>query len=449
MRASCANLLVAAVAAARSAAAAVAAHSAAAKPPHLVVVLADDLGWYDTSVHNPGAPTPSLKALADEGLILERHYVFRYCSPTRRSLLTGRFPTSISSVQPDGDKLCSDFLPLAATTLGEKLQTAGYVSHFIGKGHLGYATTDHLPIHRGFASHFGFLAGSETYAHGGGDANASAGAHDLWRDAGPARSDVPRMTYSTDAYAARFVEIASSHDPSSRLFVYFSVQNVHAPYQDPPEDDRGGPWPDFKLCPNCTYAQMLWRLDAAVANATDALRRHGLWDETLLLFTADNGGIGPYANSHPLRGHKHDPWEGGTRATAFLAGGFLPDALRGQSTGAKLVHVADWYPTFCALAGTDPTDDAVFDGIIRPIDGVDVWPMLTGARPRALRKHADGRTFRRSASSRHHDPVVKRSVSSRRGAAAIHQRTIPVPVVVAEPPRPRLPQAPTRRSRGP
>ena len=94
----------------------------------------------------------------------------RYCSPTRRSLLTGRLPTSITSVQPDGNKFCSDFLPLATTTLAEKLSRVGYVCHFIGKGHLGYETEDHLPIRRGFASHVGYLDGSEGYAHGGGDA---------------------------------------------------------------------------------------------------------------------------------------------------------------------------------------------------------------------------------------------------------------------------------------
>ena len=135
-----------------------------------------------------------------------------------------------------------------------------------------------------------------------------------------------------------------------------------------------------------TYANMLHMLDGAVGNVTSALMRSGMWARTLVLFTADNGGIGKFGNNYPLRGHKHDPWEGGTRAVAFLAGGSLPRGLRGARTAA-LVHVSDWYPTFCNLAGADPSDDANISGRVHQIDGVDVWPLLVGAnstQPRAL-----------------------------------------------------------------
>jgi leishmanolysin-like peptidase len=136
-------------------AAAAARGSEGAKQPHLIAVLADDLGFYDTGLYNPTSPTPTLAKLAKEGIVLDHHYVFRYCSPTRRSFLTGRFPTHVTTVQPDGANLCSDFLPLAAMILPEKLKEVGYISHFVGKGHLGYQTTDHLPINRGFSSHVG------------------------------------------------------------------------------------------------------------------------------------------------------------------------------------------------------------------------------------------------------------------------------------------------------
>jgi hypothetical protein len=95
---------------------------------------------------------------------------FRYCSPTRRSFLSGRFPNHICTAQPDAasktnmGSLCSNFLPLALTILPQKLASAGYHNHFVGKGHLGYQTMDHLPINRGFLSHVGYLEGGEQYA---------------------------------------------------------------------------------------------------------------------------------------------------------------------------------------------------------------------------------------------------------------------------------------------
>ena len=260
--------------------------AASTKPPHLISIFADDLGWYDTALYNEHAPTPAIAALANDGLLLERHYVFRYCSPSRRSFLSGRFPTSITSVQPDGDRLCSDFLPLATTTLAEKLRDgAGYECHFFGKGHLGYETTDHLPINRGFASHVGFLSGSEHYSHGllHGD-NSS----DLWLDREPALALAPVLDSATTYYAGRAVDAVEAHAADGPpLFMYVAFQNVHTPYEMPPEDERGA-WPDFPLCADCVYAQMLHALDLGVDRVAKALKTTNKWDDALLLFTADN-----------------------------------------------------------------------------------------------------------------------------------------------------------------
>ena len=369
-----------------------AAAAAKNKQPHLFAVLADDLGFYDTSIHNPTSPTPTLAALAKEGIRLDHSYVFRYCSPTRRSLLTGRFPNHITSVQPDGANLCSDFLPLAATILPEKLQAVGYISHFVGKGHLGYETTDHLPINRGFTSHAGYLGGGESYFFGcAGNgcgtweqppANTSQGHRDMWHDDHAGDDIADQIFYSANFYTERAVAIIEAHPADTPLFMYLPYQNVHAPNQAPPDWELNN-YSTFAA--GNTYANMLHMLDEGCANVTAALRQRSFWDNTLLLFTADNGGIGGVGNNHPLRGHKHDPWEGGTRATAFVVGGVVPVALRSTNSGAKLVIIADWYVTFCKLAGADPTDDAYFQmdgegggGAVRGVDGVDVWPLLIG-----------------------------------------------------------------------
>jgi len=343
--------------------------------PNIIMIMADDLGWYDTSIYNSVSPTPRLANLTSEGIRLDRHYVFRYCSPTRRAFLSGRFPNQITTVQPDGSNMCSDFLPLAVDILPQKLSTAGYVSHFIGKGHLGYQTMDHLPVNRGFKTHVGYLGGSEGYSYGSGSPDPTKGTHDMWHDLAPGTDVVPKIFYSANFYAERATEIIESHDVKDPFFMYYAIQNVHSPYQLPPSWETK----DFPEMWDHTYANMLAMLDMAVGNVTDALKRSGLWQNTLIVFTADNGGVGKFGNNHPLRGHKHDPWEGGTRATAFVSGGFVPSQLRGTSSGDKLVHVTDWYPTFCALAGVDARNDAYIGGAWRHIDGVDVWPLLTGS----------------------------------------------------------------------
>ena len=106
----------------------------AVRPPAPRVVLTflvDDLGFWDSSVYNSRSVTPVLRSLADEGVRLSRMYTYKYCSPTRRSFLSGRFPVHLSGAQAP---VCSNYLPLNVTLLSQKLQTAGVVSHFIGKG---------------------------------------------------------------------------------------------------------------------------------------------------------------------------------------------------------------------------------------------------------------------------------------------------------------------------
>lgn len=351
--------------------------STAPPRPNIVMILADDLGFYDTQIYNPKSPTPTLANLTARGLRLDYHYTFRYCSPTRRSFLSGRMPNRITTVQPE---VCSDFLPLNFTILSEKLASVGYENHFVGKAHLGFETIDHLPIHRGFRSHVGYLNGSEDYY----DGKSNDGGHDMWENDAPAFDVVLSMLdgyqYSANFYTSRAVEIIQEAAASQRsgsspdpLFMYFAIQNVHAPYELPLAWETQS-FPDMW---DHTYANMISMLDSAVANLTKALEDNGLWDNTLIVFSADNGGIG-LGNNYPLRGHKHDPWEGGIRSAAFVSGGFLPEQLRGTTTGPKLVHISDWYTTFCNLAGVDASDGVVIDGVVHDIDGVDVWPMLTG-----------------------------------------------------------------------
>ena len=390
-----------------------------------MAVLIDDLGFADIQPHGALSPTPHIGSLVAHGVQLENMHAYKYCSPSRRSLLSGRFPVHISGQQAP---VCSNYLPLQMSLLPTKLKQAGFTTHFIGKGHLGYMTTDHLPINRGFDTHFGYLMGDQNYEHGlqvmcdvPQLANLpDATWHGRWPPQHPrdpchldlwaANSTAPpealaALHYSTDTYAREAVSLLEAKDPGAPMFIYLAWQAVHGPWvlPDGPEarllqpDDHGYddycsrhplPLPD----PNpqgmartqverCQFGSMLKVLDAAMANVTAALHATGLWDNTLMLVMSDNGGVGPGSN-YPLRGQKTTPWQGGTRVAAFATGGFIPPSIRGARFGATL-HFADVYPTLCNLVGVPPADTVVLDGVPRPIDGVDFWPLLLNSSTKA------------------------------------------------------------------
>ena len=107
-----------------------------------------------------------------------------------------------------------------------------------------------------------------------------------------------------------------------------------------------------------TFCGMLSYVDETVANVTAALKRRGMWANTLLVYTSDNGGVaenGLAGINFPFRGEKHGNWRGGMNTATFVSGGFVPAELRGTENAAR-VHVVDWYPTFCRLAGRSACD---------------------------------------------------------------------------------------------
>eukprot|EP00041_Stephanoeca_diplocostata_P027870 m.777542 g.777542 ORF g.777542 m.777542 type:complete len:669 (+) comp23266_c0_seq2:99-2105(+) len=345
--------------------------------PHFVSILLDDLGFDDTSIRNGDINfTPNMARLKDQGILLDRHHTYLWCSPTRRAFLSGRYPVHITGTQAP---LCSNFLPLQFTTLSEKLAAVGYESHMIGKAHLGFQTVDHLPVNRGFTSHVGYLGGGEKYAHG---VTYGGNKKDMWSNDAPGVEAAADMYYSTNYYASAAVDRIQARNTSKPFWLHLTYQAVHAPYSSPP------PW---ELVPAATpfrsqvYGSMLAVADAGIGNITAALKASGMWERTLLVLAADNGGdcglLSGAASNHPLLGRKCTAFDGGTRVAALVAGGVVPAARRG-STSSQLLYITDWYPTFCNLAGVDAADDYVdpATNASHPIDGVDAWPALLGER---------------------------------------------------------------------
>ena len=350
-------------------AATTAAITTAAPPPHLVMILQDDLGFYDVAFNgNTGNQdvTANVTALATSGIVLDAHYVFYWCSPTRRAFLTGRLPLHQGEMLSED---ATDDIDLRWDIITQRLQPAGYKSYWYGKGHTGYKSMAHLPTSRGFENFTGFLIGSQSYRSG-----------DRWRN----EESFGSMMYSTDLYGEATLATVEKHDASTPLFLYLPWQAVHSPYDQVPG------WPYKKGDDANTYRGMLWRSDHYVGALTAMLKSKGMWDNTLIVYSADNGGRGAGVN-YPFRGEKRTNFEGGIRAAAFVSGGLVPAKLRGTHSSVRL-HIVDWFPTFCQLAGVDPgnvppepplpidpsnpTKDIYGNNSWPSLDGIDVWPLL-------------------------------------------------------------------------
>jgi len=329
----------------------------AESPPHIVLLVADDLGFNDVSWHNDAVLSPNLASLASQGVTLEQHYSQATCTPTRGALLTGRYPIhtglhngQISPTVPYG-------LNTSFPTLAEELKTGNYATHIIGKWHLGFCDKKYWPTRRGFDHHYGFLVGDEDYYdHKNGNGYDFRNDDEVLYEA--------TGTYSTTLFQDRAVEVIREHDPEKPLFLYVPFQSVHSPLEVPQvyQDLYSDVVDDVD---RQKYLGMVTAMDDAVGNITEALKDHDLYDNTVIVFFSDNGGLIQYgANNWPLRGQKSTLFEGGTRTPAFIHSPryFSPRVEQG------MMHVTDWFPTLLSSAGLTPSSDE--------LDGVDQWDAL-------------------------------------------------------------------------
>lgn len=326
-------------------------------PPNLVYLLADDLGWKDVSYHGSEIQTPNIDKLAASGVRLEQFYAMPVCTPTRASLMTGRYAMRYglqSGVITEG---ANYGLSLAERTLAQGLHDAGYETAIAGKWHLGDCDPAYLPTQRGFDHQYGQHGGEiDYYAHTG-----HSGAPDWFRDDQP----VVEKGYSTDLLAAEAVKRIREHDAAKPLFLYVAFNAPHTPLSSPEKyrsqyanlsGDRG----ERAAAVSC--------MDDAIGRILAALEERGMAGNTLVVFSSDNGGptIKGAADNAPLRGEKAQVYEGGVRVPAIAV---WPGRLQAGATANGMMQMVDWYPTLLDLAGASREQKL-------PLDGVDVWPAL-------------------------------------------------------------------------
>ena len=355
--------------------------------PSLIFILADDLGYADLGctgardAYNVTADvSPRLDALAAQGLRFTRGYAnSAVCSPTRFALATGRWQYRLRGAAEEpipsaiaGDKVLG--LPPDHPTLASLLQGAGYATALVGKWHLGYPPY-FGPRKSGYQEFYGFHAGGADYFK---HCNPR-GVPDFWENETPIKED----GYLTDLLsrrAAAFVERQSADQPFL-LSLHYSAP--HWPWltrDDLAESERiAGIGKHTDGGSIATYQRMIHHMDEGIGWVLDALQRQGLADNTLVVFTSDNGGE-RFSNNWPFVGGKMDLLEGGIRVPLLAR---WPARIAAAGTSDVPSLTMDWTATFLDAAGVAPHPDY-------PLDGCSLLPRLAapGEPPPAVQTDA-------------------------------------------------------------
>lgn len=325
--------------------------------PNIVFILSDDQGSYDVSYKGGEIKTPHIDKLALAGTQLDQFYVQPVCSPTRASLMTGRYPMryglQVSVVRPSAKY----GLPLEERLLPVVLKENGYRTVICGKWHLGSFDKAYWPMQRGFDSHTGHLFGAIDYFTHIRDEQLDWYVDGVNRD---------QAGYSTHLITAAAVKAIEQSRPDQPLFLYVPYNAVHGPYQVPEDYKKGY---EHLTKNRLQMAGMLTALDEGVGEIVAAIEKKGMRDNTLFIYSSDNGGVGPNAitSNGPLRAGKGTVYEGGVRSVAFAT---WKDHLPAGAVCKEPMHIVDWYPTLIKLIGGSLEQPL-------PLDGLDIWPVLT------------------------------------------------------------------------
>jgi arylsulfatase A-like enzyme len=367
-----------------------------AERPHVVVFLVDDLGCMDLGTYNPSTfyETPRIDQLASEGMRFTNSYsASPVCSPTRYSLMTGKYPTRAAVTNYFTGTRAGRFQPapfsdrmeLEESTLAEVLASGGYATFFAGKWHLG-PTEEFWPEAQGFDVNRGGTDRGGPY--GGGQYFSPYG--------NPRLTDGPTGEHLPDRLARETVAFLRQHTEEP-CFCYLAFYSVHTPLMGPPDlvakyetksTQVSGPefdaeeqvWPTDEprrvriVQKHAVYAAMVEAMDRAVGTVLDGLDELGIADDTVVVFTSDNGGLStsegsPTANV-PFRGGKGWIYEGGIRVPLIVR---WPGETPAGTICETPVLSIDLFPTLAEIGGISPTLDRF------PTDGFSLTALLRQA----------------------------------------------------------------------
>ncbi|WP_319268499.1 sulfatase [uncultured Draconibacterium sp.] len=350
------------------------------KHPNVVFFLVDDLGWKDVRAYGSDYyQTPNVDGLVTDGVMFVNAYSScTVCSPSRASIMTGKYPAKLHCTDwiegwkyPHAKLKIPDwtmYLAPEEVTMAEAFKKSGYVTGHFGKWHLG-EDEKYWPENHGFDINVG------GWAKGSPNKSRDLGSNGYFPPYGnPRLSDPGKEEYLTQRLANEACEFIDAHKDSP-FFLNFWFYNVHTPLQA--EDDKIEKYQELvdsaNYQKNPVYAAMVEHMDDAVGQVVHKLKNLGLYDNTIIIFTSDNGGLvgngkKKVTNNYPLRSGKGDIYEGGVRVPLIIRS---PGITHAGAVDSNLVISTDFLPTLIDLAHLSSTKE-----VIAALDGVSLLPIL-------------------------------------------------------------------------
>lgn len=346
------------------------------KQPNIVILFVDDYGWADVGYRNPEYYTPNIDKLSEEGMDFSRAYVCTpTCSPSRAAILTGKesirmeMPRHIPHEDEEGrnskeysywptdpvQRNTRNWLPLEEKTYAERLKEEGYYNCFIGKWHLGHEP--YHPIHQGFDEQFG----ASNWGH------PKSYYYPFLKNPDPLKEKTKKGDYLTDVLTNKAEEFIANYDkdePFTMSLWYYTVHGPHIGREDLIQRYRDLGWEERQA----QYGAMVSAMDESVGKVRKALEDKGIAENTVILFTSDQGG---YFSNFPLRGKKNGGntlGEGGARVPFIM---HYPGVTVSGKNCDTPIQTIDVYPTLVEIASGKECLDT-------QIQGKSLVPLLKG-----------------------------------------------------------------------
>jgi arylsulfatase A-like enzyme len=340
--------------------------------PNIVFIMVDDMGYADLGVTGSRADnTPNIDQLAAEGVLLTQGYSSAaICSPSRTALFTGRYPYRLplglhEPLGPDAPR--DSGIPENMPTLASEFQRLDYETYLVGKWHLGNPPGNG-PLQRGYDHFYGILLGGSDYFMHRIDLDDDVPVDGLFRQG----ERVEEAGYMTDLLADEVVRIIHDADAAQPFFVSLHFNAPHWPWEGPEDEAVSRAltsifhWDGGSLE---TYAAMMRSMDSGVGRILAVLEERGLTENTLVIFTSDNGAE-RYSDTWPFTGYKGGLLEGGIRVPIIAR---WPGQITPGSVSTQMMASMDFLPTLLGALGETPS--------ARDLDGLNLWDVLIEASP--------------------------------------------------------------------